>query len=409
MTIREYLEYADIYPYSKERFDLQKEIMQLDLAEIQLESYDFMNSNKFTIHQVSHLMTESTSIDMYNQLEAMYTEGVSDVIAKIISILKRIAIAIKNYIKKGFKTYKLMFDYIMQMKNQYKNNEYEHIPLSDDQLKRINQILILLWSDNLIIEILKDHTYLKEPGLVILHPYKNKNMPKNKSLIPAMYNRVKDLPNNTISNLSLVLQFCSMIVSIENNSEEYTGPQIFKTLPSIVEDIKKTFAPTSKDELITKINAFTYEELIRKIESANHEESFNLKKVIKNSGLDIKDEESLILMFMNYEDKLSDEYWEANNMIIKALNDLQSRGDSSTQLDNDNIKTKDDSKKIMKTIDRINNLANGLLSASRIFIESSAGFHKLITLIAKTNKAIMNVINEGREPEPFTDVEYQEV
>ena len=136
MTLREYLEYTEVYEYSQENYDINKEIMELDLISMHMESYNFIQNNRFSINQMNQLMIESTDNKQIEEIERMYVEKSEGVLSKIGAIFKKIGSAIVSFFKKIGNWFTGNSDHLDELEKENKElrKEIEEIE------KRVNKI-----------------------------------------------------------------------------------------------------------------------------------------------------------------------------------------------------------------------------------------------------------------------------
>lgn len=75
MTLREFIEFADVYPYTQDHYVMEKMFMELELIKMHLESYEFLlNESAVSLGQLSVMMVESGINDQSYFTEQLFME-----------------------------------------------------------------------------------------------------------------------------------------------------------------------------------------------------------------------------------------------------------------------------------------------------------------------------------------------
>lgn len=75
MTLKDFIEFADIYDYTHDRYVMEKMFMEMNLMKLHLESYEFLlESNNISLSQLDVLMVESGINDKSMDTEQLFIE-----------------------------------------------------------------------------------------------------------------------------------------------------------------------------------------------------------------------------------------------------------------------------------------------------------------------------------------------
>lgn len=97
MTLRDFVEFAEVYPYTQDRYLIEKMFMELDLIQLHLESYDFiLGSNNISSGQMDVLMVESGVNDASVYTEKLFLEKSFNILHAIGKLFKMIGHAIST-------------------------------------------------------------------------------------------------------------------------------------------------------------------------------------------------------------------------------------------------------------------------------------------------------------------------
>lgn len=99
-TIKDYIEWADVYPISQERFMMEKTFMEMDLINLHLEAYDQILEHNMTVNQLDMLMVEAGPNGRSDDVEALYMEKVGGIVGGIQKICRAIGKAIAAFFRK---------------------------------------------------------------------------------------------------------------------------------------------------------------------------------------------------------------------------------------------------------------------------------------------------------------------
>ena len=116
MTLKDFIEFADIYEYTKDRYDMERILMEMQLISMHIKSYDYLlEHDEVTLNQLDVFMVESGINDksdmtyqLYIEKSLSFNEGISklfNMIGKAIaSLFKKIQ---KIFIKENTEVAKL--------------------------------------------------------------------------------------------------------------------------------------------------------------------------------------------------------------------------------------------------------------------------------------------------------------
>lgn len=101
MTLGEFIEYAEVYDYSQDRFVFEKTMMELNLMKLHLESYEYLlENNNISLNQLDQLMVESGIHDKSSATEEMFIEKASDIFQMVKNAFIRIGKALAAGMRK---------------------------------------------------------------------------------------------------------------------------------------------------------------------------------------------------------------------------------------------------------------------------------------------------------------------
>lgn len=97
MTLKDFVEFAEIYEYTQDRYLIEKMFMELDLIKLHLESYNFLlESNDISLSQIDVLMVESGINDKSFYTEQLFIEKASGIFGAIQKMFGMIGKAIAS-------------------------------------------------------------------------------------------------------------------------------------------------------------------------------------------------------------------------------------------------------------------------------------------------------------------------
>lgn len=101
MTLREFIEFADVYPYTQDHYMMEKMFMEMDLIRMHLESYEFLlNESTVSLGQLSVMMVESGINDQSYFTEQLFMEKGFNIFAGIQKMFLMIGKAITALFRK---------------------------------------------------------------------------------------------------------------------------------------------------------------------------------------------------------------------------------------------------------------------------------------------------------------------
>lgn len=101
MTLQQFVEYADIYEYTQDHFDMERMFMELTLINMHLEAYDFLQETaNITLGQIESLMVESGTSDRSYYTEVVFFEEGNKITDGIKKIFSTIGKAIAAFFRK---------------------------------------------------------------------------------------------------------------------------------------------------------------------------------------------------------------------------------------------------------------------------------------------------------------------
>lgn len=101
MTLQQFVEYADVYEYTQDHFDMERMFMELTLINMHLEAYDFLQETaNITLGQIESLMVESGTSDRSYYTEGVFFEEGNKITEGIKKIFSTIGKAIAAFFRK---------------------------------------------------------------------------------------------------------------------------------------------------------------------------------------------------------------------------------------------------------------------------------------------------------------------
>ena len=88
MTLKEYVEEIKISPYTIDSFELAKESIELNLAAMYLDSYNFIQENKIVNDNLIYIYTESGSSDIEAKKQSFWNRAIA-FLKKVLGIILR--------------------------------------------------------------------------------------------------------------------------------------------------------------------------------------------------------------------------------------------------------------------------------------------------------------------------------
>lgn len=101
MTLADYLDYASVYEFTQDHYDMERMFMELSLVNMHLESYDFLReAADMTISKLNVLMVESGPNDRSYATEQIFVEKAGGIISGIKKLFSMIGKAIAAFFNK---------------------------------------------------------------------------------------------------------------------------------------------------------------------------------------------------------------------------------------------------------------------------------------------------------------------
>ena len=356
MTIKEYIDYVDIYPYTKECFNMQKDIMQLQLMNLELECFKYKADNKFSLNQLNHLLVESND-NSYQTIEHLYTEKSNAIIEKIKKILNMLWDAIKSFAKK----IKIKFDQVLDVGSEFstKGNIED---ISEESIKKIEEAFIKALEEYKDVE----DKYILQPN--IHREVKSIDDYYIKNALRILKSKTKFKVDAQVDSFVKTMIIMTTYWDQSDNITPYEhlmGPKLCKSYYSIITDLQN----------MTGVKSLSDEERIQQ-QILIHAFYLGFDPYIKR----LKDDCNEIIQ---YKFKEIDGVKDKSNM-MKVCNDI---GDLINQL---NIAL--DAAKNPQDISKINELSSALLKASNTYMKAISGFYRLMSLSMTLNREIYTAI-----------------
>jgi hypothetical protein len=128
MTLRDFIEFAEVYEYSQDRYMMEKMLMELDLIKLHLESYEFLlESTDISLSQLDVIMVESGINDKSLYTEQLFIEKSFNIIEGISKIARAVGKALSSL----WRAIKRLFT--------GKNKEVEQLELRNERQAEILQ------------------------------------------------------------------------------------------------------------------------------------------------------------------------------------------------------------------------------------------------------------------------------
>lgn len=136
MTLREFIEFADVYPYTQDHYVMEKMFMEMELMKMHLDSYEFLlNESSVSLDQLSVMMVESGINDQSYFTEQLFMEkGLN-----IFNGIKKMFMMIGKAITALFRKVRDAFSGGNKKIEELEKRNQEQIKLLED-LKLINDV-----------------------------------------------------------------------------------------------------------------------------------------------------------------------------------------------------------------------------------------------------------------------------
>lgn len=344
MTLGDFVEYAEVYPYSQDRFYIEKTMMELKLLELHLESYNFILQNDVSLDQLDVLMVESGANDMSVMTEELYMEKANSIIngiKKILNIVKKALTTLFRKSKKIFNTTlkddSVKMKVIEDLANDIKNKKITKDNITEDCKDKMAEILINFEKDY--------HAFSTEKGSKILVT----NGISKDDPVSIILNFAANISGGISKNT------CGCMAKLSSGKEyDVTGPRILNDFEKIVGLISNI--PTDinyKDDILSKLN-----ELNKEIKAS----------VRSNASFKI----------------LNDEEWQSK---IDAAEKLNSLNDIIT-------KYNENSTSNSKVISKLNEIVTDLQAASANMVFAITNHINIRKKAIEDRNKIIKILNE---------------
>lgn len=250
MTLGDFIEYAEVYPYSQDRYYIEKSMMELRLLELHLESYNFILQNNVSLDQLDVLMVESGANDMSVVTEELYMEKVNSIINGINKILNMVKKALKTLFHKSKKIFDtalkddgVKMKVIEDLANNINNNKITKNNITEDIREEILGILSNFEKEYHSFSIEKGSKILVSSGI-------SKDNPVF-IILNFAANASGGISKNT----------CGCMAKLSSGKEyDVTGPRILNDYEKIVDLIINLPKDTdNKDQILSKLNELNKE------------------------------------------------------------------------------------------------------------------------------------------------------
>lgn len=135
MTLQDFIEFADIYPYTQDHYVMEKMFMELDLISMHLESYEFLlNEDNVTLGQLSVMMVEAGINDQSYITEQLFMEqgfNIFNGIQKMFKMIGKAIMAVCRKVRDAFSGGNKRIE-ALEKKNQEQAKLLEDIKLLND-------------------------------------------------------------------------------------------------------------------------------------------------------------------------------------------------------------------------------------------------------------------------------------
>ena len=106
MTLKDFIDYAEIYEYSQDHYMIEKMFMEMNLIKLHLESYQFLlESNDISLSQMDVLMVESGINDKSLYTERLFIEKGNAIVNGIEKMFKMVGKAISSLFRSTKKVF----------------------------------------------------------------------------------------------------------------------------------------------------------------------------------------------------------------------------------------------------------------------------------------------------------------
>lgn len=346
MTLGDFVEYAEIYPYSQDRFYIEKTMMELKLIELHLESYNFIIGNDLSLDQLDVMMVESGPNDMSIKTEEIYTEKVNSVINGIRKILNIVRRSLKTLFSKSKKIFtatvkedSIKMQTIKELSNSISNNEIVKDKITNEYIEKISAIFSDFEKQY--------HSFSTEKGSKIL-------VSNGISRDDSVFN-ILNFAANTAGGITK--NNCACMAKLSSGNEyDVIGPKILNeferltnsitTLSIDMKDTKKlisklneidkeikaltrsntSFKIYNEDEWDSKLNAVkNLDQLEEFMKKCNEDSTANSRLISKINEIvvDLQEASANIVFAITNHINIRKKAIEDRNKIIKILNELK--------------------------------------------------------------------------------------
>lgn len=169
ITFGDYIKECELFPYSKENYDLIKEASELNLAAMYLENQEFiMENSELAGSCVAGYMVEAADLTTVNDVKEKVSEKKNKWVEKARKVFNRIISAIKSFWNSIVNRFRKISDRCKKLKEDFavvkltdeQKDQIKHIvntaieesgiPISDDQKEKFSKLPkpLLIFSEN---------------------------------------------------------------------------------------------------------------------------------------------------------------------------------------------------------------------------------------------------------------------
>lgn len=321
MTLRDFLEYAELYPYTEDRYMLEKALMELNLIEMHIESYNFITNNDLNGEQLDTLMVESGINDKSHYEIQLYTEKANIIVKSLKKLIDLIVKAIRTSMGSFAKMCNVKIETLSKNINKeeeilkaIENGSLDLKKLPDDILNNIISV-----HNNFAEEYKK---YYESDGAlkIIIGVSKDNNIFKiekdiNSNLNSKILETMVTLCANefTVNGLKFIANFESFVDEFKNVIEQFNNIKDdhdtnIKNIAASISKLRKDLSAQCRSNASFKINEEVFKVKQAKSDELNNVEIIDFTEEYKSLSKILQDEHALIK-----------ELYDASTMIIKLL------------------------------------------------------------------------------------------
>ena len=289
LTLDEFVQYAEIYPFTKDNYLMEKSLMELSLVRIHIESYDLYEVADLSLQQQDVLLVECGLADESEYVEQVFIEKADGILGKIKGMFSRIARSIASMFRRigdVFTGSNAEIDRLNEI-NATKNSNLGNVIRSqiqsadqemvNDATARISDLISS--TDNSALDLTKNLNSLANSISSIIggggaHAIPI-SVPSNSSINMMITEISKE------KGVQIDKQTMGIYNALLQPEYQVTAPTIIADLETIIEHASKLISFSSEDDDYE--NAYQSAKLIHRLGTKANTEINNLRKEIQSA------------------------------------------------------------------------------------------------------------------------------